>query len=151
MARGFYHIFIIWFFCTGHYSFYEIFPASMHSSAKINEHLRIFFSFIQIISQIISTTLLEKIAHFSPNVIPNLAERDCRRMLSVTKTGWLPTLRIAGIIPLFSVTDDISCSLFLGRKIKLPETLCTISLSGLRPCLFCLLKRESRILGNLLL
>ena len=39
-------------------------------------------------------------------------QRDYRRMLSVTETGWLPTLYMAGIILLFSVTDDISCSLF---------------------------------------
>ena len=33
-------------------------------------------------------------------------------MLPVTETGWLPTLCMAGVILLFSVTDDISCSLF---------------------------------------
>ena len=33
-------------------------------------------------------------------------------MLSVTETGWLQTLCMAGINLLFSVTDDISCSLF---------------------------------------
>ena len=30
----------------------------------------------------------------------------------MTETGLLPTLCMAGIILLFSVTDDISCSLF---------------------------------------
>ena len=34
-------------------------------------------------------------------------------MLSVTETRWLPTLCMARIILLFSVTDDISCSLFV--------------------------------------
>ena len=38
-------------------------------------------------------------------------ERDYRRTLSVTETGRLPTLCMARIILLFSVTDDISCSL----------------------------------------
>ena len=41
--------------------------------------------------------------------------RDYRRMLSVTETGWLPTLCTAGINLLFSVTDDISCSLFVQK------------------------------------
>ena len=36
-------------------------------------------------------------------------------MLSVTETGWLLTLCMAGIILLFSVTDNISCSLFFKK------------------------------------
>ena len=47
------------------------------------------------------------------------SQRDYRRMLSVTETEWLLTLCIAGIILLFSVTDDISCSLFSPLNIEI--------------------------------
>ena len=39
-------------------------------------------------------------------------------MLPVTETEWLPTLCMAGIILLFSVTDDISSSLFYKILIR---------------------------------
>ena len=40
-------------------------------------------------------------------------------MSSLIETGWLPPLCMAGIVLLFSVTDDISCSLFIQILCKI--------------------------------
>ena len=45
----------------------------------------------------------------------------------MTETEWLLTLCMAGIILLFSVTDNISCSLFF------PNTLRSIQLTSRKP------------------
>ena len=64
-------------------------------------------------SQYISKTIwVIRLQNFRP-MISDTATRDYRRMLLVTDTGWLPTLFMAGIILWFSVSDNISCSLFM--------------------------------------